>query len=106
MEVNSLAYNLFENPNNQSLQPDSEAAKLAVIGGAIVTLGDAITTMAAILAIEEARQQQGNAGGNSGGNSGGNTGGNNEVNKNMQKQIDYLTSELDKMKRQMNRYRR
>ena len=61
-------------------------------------MGDAISTMAAILAIEEARQQQGNTGRNSGGNT--------EVNKNMQKQIDYLTSELDKMKRQMNRYRR
>ena len=85
--------NLFlfnENQDNQNLQTDSESAKLAVIGGAITTLGDALTTMAAALAIEEARQEQGKTGDN----------------KNIQKQIDYLTSEIEKIKRQMNRPRR
>ena len=94
MEVNSLHQNFFsfnENPDSQNLQTDSESAKLAVIAGVITTFGDALATLAAVLAIEEAReevrQEQGNTGDN----------------KNMQKQIDYLTSELDKIKRQMNR---
>jgi hypothetical protein len=99
--VNSLnKNNLFlfhENQNgqnlqtdSQNLQTDSQSAKLAVIAGAITTFGDALSTMAAVLAIEEARQEQGDTGDN----------------KNMQKQIDYLTSEIEKIKRQMNPPRR
>ena len=91
MEVNSLHKdNLFsfnDNPDSQNLQTDSESAKLAVIAGVITTFGDALATLAAVLAIEEARQEQGDTG----------------ANKNMQKQIDYLTSEIEKIKRQMNR---
>lgn len=66
---------------NQNLQADSESAKLAVIAGAITTFGDALSTMAAVLAIEEARQEQSNTGDS----------------KNMKKQIDYLTSEIEKI---------
>lgn len=73
--------NLFFNDNqdSQNLQTDSKSAKLAVIVGAITTLGDALSTMAAILAIEEARQEQDNTGDS----------------ETMQKQIDYLTSEIE-----------
>ena len=80
--------NLFfsnQNSDNQN-QTDSESAKLAVIAGVITTFGDALSTLAAVLALEEARAEQNDAGDS----------------KNMQKQIDYLTSEIEKMKRQMN----
>ena len=49
-----------------------------------------MTTMATALAIEEARQVQNDTGDNI----------------NMQKQIDYLTSEIEKIKKQMDRPRR
>ena len=79
--------NFFSNQNQDSQnQTDSESAKLAVIAGVITTFGDALSTLAAVLALEEARQEQNNAGDSN----------------NMQKQIDYLTSEIEKMKRQMN----
>ena len=84
--------NLFFSNQNQDSQnqTDSESAKLAVIAGVITTFGDALSTLAAVLALEEARQEQNNAGDS----------------KNMQKQIDYLTSEIEKIKRQMNSPRR
>lgn len=95
MEVNSLhKNNLFsfnENPDSQNLQTDSESAKLAVIAGVISTFGDALATLAAVLAIEEAREEARQEQSNNGDN------------KNMQKQIDHLTSEIEKIKRQMNR---
>lgn len=90
LEVNSLKKNnLFHNSGNQdkqNLQTDSQSAQLAVIAGVITTFGDAIATLAAVLAIEEAREEQ-------------NGNGNNE---NMQQQIDYLTSEFEKLKKQVN----
>lgn len=90
LEVNSLKKNnLFHNSGNQdkqNLQTDSQSAQLAVIAGVITTFGDAIATLAAVLAIEEAREEQ-NGNGN---------------NKNMQQQIDYLTSEFEKLKKQVN----
>ena len=83
MGVNSLFFK--ENQDSQNLQTDSESAKLAVIAGVITTFGDALATLAAVLAIEEAREEK-NGNGN---------------NKNMQKQIDYLTSEFEKLKKQV-----
>lgn len=71
------------NQDSQNPQIDSESAKLAVIAGVISTFGEALSTLSAVLAIEEERQEQGNTG-------------------NLQKQIDYLTSEMEKIKRQMN----
>ncbi|MEK3886864.1 hypothetical protein [Bacillus sp. FSL K6-3431] len=44
--------------NGQNLQPEGQAAKLAVIAGTITTLGDALATIAAILAIEESQQKK------------------------------------------------
>ena len=75
----------YNEQNGQSPQPESQSAMLAVIGAAITTLGDGISTIAAILALEE--QQQGNS--------------NDVDNKNMQKQIDYLTAEIKKIKKQL-----
>ena len=87
LEVNSLKKNnLFHNSGNQdkqNLQTDSQSAQLAVIAGVITTFGDAIATLAAVLAIEEAREEQ-------------------NGNGNMQQQIDYLTSEFEKLKKQVN----
>jgi hypothetical protein len=86
LEANDLnRNNLRFEQDNPDLQTDSQADKLAVIAGAITTFGDALATMAALLAIEEARQEK-----NDGGD-----------NKSMQKQIDYLTSEMEQLKRQM-----
>ena len=89
MNKNNLFYS-NKNQDSQNSQTDSESAKLAVIAGIISTFGDALSTLSAVLAIEEARQEQNNTGDS----------------KNMQKQIDYLTSELEKIKRQMNPHRR
>ena len=85
-----MKFSFNENQDSQNFQTDSESAKLAVIAGVITTFGDALATIAAVLAIEEARQEQ-----SSNGDS-----------KNMQKQIDHLTSEMEKIKRQMNLPRR
>ena len=82
-----------ENKNSQNHQTESQSAKLALIAGAITTLGDVLATMAAVLAIEEERQEQSEKGNN--GNS-----------KNMQKQLDYLTSEMEKIKKYLNLPRR
>ncbi|PLS18781.1 translation initiation factor 2 [Bacillus sp. M6-12] len=71
------------------IQPENQSAVLAVIGAALSTLGDGISTIAAILALEESQQGlQGNS--------------NNDNYNNMQKQIDYLTTEHEKLKKQIN----
>ncbi|MEK4485547.1 hypothetical protein MHH81_08060 [Psychrobacillus sp. FSL H8-0484] len=70
-------------PDDQNNQNVSQAVKLAVIGAAIATVGDAISTIAAILALEDERQEQ-------------------SEKADMQKQIDYLTTELEKLKNQGN----
>lgn len=87
LEVNHLNNNNFRFDQG-ILQTDSQSAKLAVIAGAISTLGDGLATVAAILAIEEARQEQSVSGDS----------------KNMQKQIDYLSSEMEELKKQMKRF--
>ncbi len=71
--------------NSTSSQTENQSGVLAVIGSAISTLGDGISTIAAILALEE--QQQVNS--------------NNNNNKDLQKQIDYLTTEVKKLKTQL-----
>lgn len=81
----------MNNNNSRSdqgiLQTESQSAKLAVIAGAITTLGDGLATVAALLAIEEARQEQSDT----------------RDSKNMQKQIDDLSSEMEDLKRQIRR---
>lgn len=76
-----------DNQNQLSIQ----AAELAVVGAAITTLGDTIATIAAVLALEAERLEQNNQNDIS-----------NNGNKNMQKQIDYLTIEIEKLKKQVN----
>lgn len=83
IDLNNSNFN-FEQ-DNSNLQSDSQAAKLAVIAGAIITFGDALATIASVLAIEEDRQEKSNT----------------SDNKSLQKQIDYLTSEIKKIKNQL-----
>ena len=85
--MNKNNNNLYHNGFN--LDNGNQSAKLAVIGGAISTLGDAISTLAAVLALEEASQGQ-------------NDNDNNDM-KDMKKQIKYLTNELNKLKSSSNK---
>ncbi|MFJ7736677.1 hypothetical protein ACIQ2D_10060 [Lysinibacillus sp. NPDC097287] len=70
-----------------------QAAELAVVGEVFSIIGDTISAISAILALE-AEQQEQNEKENS-----------MKDNKNMQKQIRYLTTELEKLKHQVNRQR-
>ena len=49
-------HNLNNRPDISDQQNESQAAKLAVIAAAITTFGDALATVAAVLALEESRQ--------------------------------------------------
>ena len=46
------------NINDLLSNGENDAAKLAVIGGLITTLGDGLSTIAAMMALEEAKSQQ------------------------------------------------
>ena len=77
---------------------ESTIAKLAVLSGFFSTLGDVISTYAAILALEDIQQSQ---------NNNNNTNNNNNNNNNyearideLEKQIKYLTKEMNKQKKQ------
>lgn len=65
-----------------------QAAELAVVGEVLSTLGDTISTISAILALEAEQQEKDEK---------------ENDNKNMQKQIDYLSTELEKLKNQVNK---
>ncbi|MGM9944944.1 MAG: hypothetical protein ACI33M_08375 [Lysinibacillus sp.] len=69
---------------------ENNAAKLAVIAGIVTTLGDALATMAAVLALEEAQAQ--------GGNGNGSNGVSMDQFKELEKQVRYLTKEMNKLK--------
>ena len=58
------------NNGNTNLPSNNEttAAKLAVLGGLLSTFGDAISTMAAVLALEELQQTQNNSDNNNNNN--------------------------------------
>lgn len=71
------------NQNNQNSNNAITAAELAVLGALLSTFGDAISTISAVLALEEARKD-------------------NMDNNNLQKQIDDLSNEVKKLKKQMN----
>ncbi|KOO51102.1 hypothetical protein [Viridibacillus arvi] len=85
--------------NNKSLGQDNgndlslQAAELLVLGVAITTIGESISTISAFLALEAERQKINNEQKDK------------ESNRNMQKQIDYLTTELEKLKNQVNKQR-
>ena len=71
------------NRNSDGMESVSQAAKLAVIAGAITTLGDALATIAAGLALEdELKENESNS---------------NDINK-LQKQIDELNYEMKQLK--------
>ena len=73
--------------NNGGIDQDStaiRAAELAVISEVVSTIGDVISTIAAVLALEEERQEE-------------------RDNNHMQKQIDDLTAEFEKLKKQVNK---
>ena len=67
---------------------ENNAGKLA---GIVTTLGDALATMAAVLALEETAQAQ-----NSNGNGG--NGVSMDQFKELEKQVRYLTKEMNKLK--------
>jgi hypothetical protein len=67
--------------NNQDSNTVIRAAELAVVGELLSTLGDVISRIADVLALEEERHGQ-------------------KDNKSLQKQIDYLTIEIEKLKKQ------
>ena len=80
------------NELNQFLQGnENNAAKLAVVAGIITTLGDALATMVAVLALEEAAQAQN-------GNGNGGNGVSMDQFKKLEKQVRYLTKEMNKLK--------
>ncbi len=72
--------------NSEGAESVSQAAKLAVIAGAITTLGDALATIAAGLALEDELQE--------------NQGKKNDIDK-LQKQIDDLNYEMKQLKRML-----
>ncbi|SER79220.1 hypothetical protein [Psychrobacillus sp. OK032] len=72
------------NQNNKDSNTVIRAAELAVVGELLSTLGNVISRIASALEVEEERHGQND-------------------NKDMQKQIDYLTIELERLKKQINR---
>lgn len=69
--------------NNQNPTSMIRAAELAVVGELLSTVGDVISTISAVLALEEERQEQSES-------------------KNVQEQLDYLTTEMKILKKQIN----
>ena len=80
-------HKLKNNQNKSNEFPESQAAQLAVIAGLITTLGDGLATIAALLAIEEAKQSP-----QSDSNS-------IDDSQNLQKQIDDLSKEIKQIKK-------
>ncbi|MBX8946438.1 MULTISPECIES: hypothetical protein [Lysinibacillus] len=77
-----------DNRNSEGLESVSQAAKLAVIAGAITTLGDALATIAAGLALEDELKEKENESNS------------NDIDK-LQKQIDELNYEMKQLKRML-----
>ena len=71
--------------NSEENESRSQAAKLAVIAGAITTLGDALATIAADLAVEDELKENES---------------NRDIDK-LQKQIDELNYEMKQLKRML-----
>lgn len=71
------------NQNNQDSNKIISAAELAVLGALFTTFGDVLSTISAVLALEEERNVA-------------------TDNNNLQKQIDDLTNEVKKLKKHMN----
>ncbi|MGE6514081.1 hypothetical protein [Lysinibacillus sphaericus] len=82
-----MTNNKAGNYNKQNPKKENQAAKLAVIAGAITTLGDALATIAAGMALEDELNE--------------NNQNNQDSLDNLQQQIDYLKYEMSQMKRLM-----
>jgi hypothetical protein len=82
-----MTNNQFNLINSNSDNNETIVAKLAVLGGLLSTLGDAISTMSAVLALEELQQTQNNDNDNS-----------HRISE-LEKQIKYLTKEIDQQKK-------
>ena|GEM_PF-6584272 len=74
---------------NQEVPQGIVAAKLAVLGGSITTIGDAISTLAAVIALEDL---------NNSSNDKSNDQNNSDI-QNMQKQINDLTRTVQAMQK-------
>lgn len=74
---------IFNSNSNASSDNETTAAKLAVLGGLLSTLGDAISTIAAVLALQELQQTEDE---------------NDDRISELEKQVEYLTKEMNKQK--------
>ncbi|WP_432354736.1 hypothetical protein [Sporosarcina sp. A2] len=76
------------------LEPGGQAAKVDVLGSIVTIIGQSISTYAAVLAIEEEKNEQNNEPNNS-----------ELVNelKEMKAHIQYLTTEIQSLKKQQSR---
>ncbi|MFF5995604.1 translation initiation factor 2 [Lysinibacillus sp. KU-BSD001] len=72
--------------NNQILDAESQAARLAIIASTISIFGESLGTIAAALALEEAEQKKAN---------------NNKDMETIKKQLDYLTYEMKQIKKRL-----
>ena len=78
-----------KNSDQPSDSQDIQIARLAFIGASIVTLGDAISAIAAGLALEALEKKNGDSSTST------------NQTKDMQKQLDYLINELRQLKKMM-----
>lgn len=86
-QYNMMKYYSTKGNANATSNNESTAAKLAVLGGLLATIGDAISTVAAALALEELQQTQNDSNNN------------NDRISELEKQIKYLTNEINKQKK-------
>jgi len=77
----------------QDLNPDIQAAELAVIAGLLTTLGDGIATIAAVLALQEAEKNSQSSNDNDASFDLGN----------IQKRLDSLERDMKQIKKILNR---
>ncbi|MFC4024701.1 multidrug ABC transporter ATPase [Oceanobacillus longus] len=85
-QFNLINSNSNNRDANSSSNNEITVAKLAVLGGLLATIGDGISTLAAVLALEELQQTQNNSNNN------------NDRISELEKQIKYLTKEINQQK--------
>lgn len=87
MEANDLNNNnLNFEESNSDFQTDNQSI-LPVVNAALIPLSDALAAMAEVLTTFDGQQQERS---------------NTPVSKNMQKQLDYLNTEIENLKKQVN----
>lgn len=81
--INQLDSSLnYNNPSHAYSNTETNAAKLALLGGLLSTLGDALSTIAAALALEELRESDYNTPNND-----------DKINE-LERKIEYLMKEI------------